>query len=136
VTPEQLALEPPEDRRPDCCPTCGRELDDPGRNRLGGYARDSATSRNAALANFPRSGTQRLAVLQAVYLAGPRGATSDEISARHGIRLYSVKPRLLELRRGGWVARNGDVRRSDVYVLTTKGLERFRDVDELGARRR
>lgn len=95
--------------------------------RLGHFAGASETSRKAALDNYPRSGTQREQVLLAVAAAGPLGTTSDEISTRMSLNLYSVKPRLIELREGGWVEQNGRTRRSragsqvDVYVATEKG---------------
>lgn len=100
-------------------------------NRLGAFARDPETSRQAALDNYPRSGKQRHQVFVAVAEAGERGAISDEIADALGIRLYSAKPRLIELRRGGWVRKNGKTRPSetnsqvDVHVLTEKGAREF-----------
>ena len=123
------------------CPHCGgrldEELENVDGNRLGGFARDSETSRKAALENFPRSGSQRRRVLLIVVRAGHAGRTSDEIADRYEINLYSVKPRLLELRRGGWVRRTGERRTtggsktgSDVYVPTARALEEIaRDPD-------
>lgn len=83
--------------------------------------------RSAALDHLPRSGTTRHTVLCHLVDAGERGLTSDEIAARHDMNLYTVKPRLIELRQGGWAERNGRQRPSprgsatDVYVATTKG---------------
>ena len=118
-----------------------RGADDPSENRLGHFARESSTSRKAALDNYPRSGTQRERCLRAIVGAGARGLTSDEIAERHHMRLYSVKPRLIELREGGWIERNGDTRPSptgsdvDVYVATAKGrteVSRRLDAEEAG----
>lgn len=94
--------------------------------KLGRFARGSATSRKAALDNYPRSGKQRHTVLMALVDAGERGLTSDEIAGMHRMNLYSVKPRLIELREGGWATQNGKQRKSeqgsdvDVYVATDK----------------
>jgi hypothetical protein len=98
---------------------------------LGGFARDSSTSRSAALTNYPRSGKQRHVVFMAVAATGSAGATSEEIAQRHNIPPASAKPRLTELRQGGWVRKDG-TRPSqhgasvDVYVLTEKGVEEYR----------
>ena len=100
---------------------------DPGRvddNHLGGFG--DGVSRQAALDNYPRSGSQRRQVLLEVAAAGGDGATSDEIAATTGMRLYSVKPRLTELRDGGWIAENGTRpspagSATTVFVLTEKG---------------
>lgn len=107
------------------------ELPAPGQNTLGPFARGSSTSRQAALDHYPRSGSLRARVLEAVYRAGHHGATSDELAERHGWRLYSVKPRLIELRRGGWLQLSGETRPSvtgspvDVHVATARARERL-----------
>jgi len=115
----------------------GGDLSEVRQNRLGRWHSGSAaTARKAALDNFPTSGKQRHRVLLAVHAAGARGATSDEISAAHRIRLYSVKPRLIELREGGWVEAAGE-RPSEtgsmvqVFVATDKARRAF---DELAAK--
>lgn len=109
------------------------ELESPGENHLGafpGSGDESGAARDAALLNYPRSGTQRQRVLQAIIDAGERGLTSDEIAERFGMRLYSVKPRVFELRAGGWIERDGTTRPSatgagvDVHIATPKALER------------
>lgn len=101
-------------------------------NRLGRFAAGSSTSRKAALDNYPRSGTQRDVILRALVAAGPRGATSDELHAALGMPNQSIKPRLGELRDGGWAYQTGDTRPSltgsavDVYAATEKGVEAVR----------
>lgn len=108
----------------------GRELG-VDEKTLGRFAAQSETSRKAALDNYPNSGIQRHTVFVAVAEAGPRGVISDEIADAKRIRLYSVKPRLIELREGGWVRQNGETRPSptgsdvDVYVLTEKGAAEY-----------
>ena len=108
--------------------------DDPGKKKLGLFhKRGSETARKAALDNYPRSGTQRLEVLLAVAAAGEDGATSDEISTQYNIRLYSVKPRMFELRQGKWLMINGTTRPSDtgsavdVHYLTDKARKWIRE---------
>jgi hypothetical protein len=88
-----------------------------------------ATSINAALYNLPRTGTQRHRILVAAIEAGARGITSDEVADRLGLNLYSAKPRVIELRTGGWLRMNGQQRPSprgcavDVHVATDKARD-------------
>lgn len=108
------------------------KVEEPGERALGGFRQGSDSARKAALDNYPRSGTQRELVLLVLASAGERGMTSDEIAREEGINLYSVKPRLIELREGGWAEQNGKTRPSprgsatDVYVATAKGREAAR----------
>lgn len=121
-----------------------REREDPGgqqriadasANHLGGFASESDTSRKAALDNYPRSGTQRLRVLEEVIRRAETGVTSEEIAERLSMHLPSVKPRLTELREGGFVekvdarpgAMGSDV---DVYKPTDKGRLESRERSE------
>lgn len=104
---------------------------DPRVNLVGGFAGESDTSREAALYHFPRSGALRGKVLHRVGEHHPTGVTSEDLAAAMGQNLYSVKPRLTELRKGGWV-RVLEQRKSktgapiDAYVLTTKAEEALR----------
>lgn len=99
-------------------------------NALGGFIGE--TSRSAAVDHYPRSGILRGKILRALAAAGDAGATSDELVARYGWRLYSVKPRLIELREGGWAFRDGS-RSSptgsqvDVYRVSAKGAAAVRE---------
>lgn len=72
-------------------------------NRLGRFVRGSATSRKAALANYPRSGTQRMEVLHRVAREGDSGATRDELVKWIGRPSNVVTPRVKELVDGGWL---------------------------------
>ena len=94
------------------------------KNKLGGFK--SETGRQAALDNYPRSGSQRWQVLQAVAGRGP--ITSVEIAREEGMHLPSVKPRLTELRQGGFVEKRGTKpgpkgSKVDAYVLTPRGRD-------------
>lgn len=88
---------------------------------------DPATSRGAALDNYPRSGTQKRRVLDELYRRGSRGATYPELQQALGIG--SAQQRLSDLKKDGWVEPNGLERRTprgsmaDVYVVTQKFLE-------------
>jgi hypothetical protein len=109
------------------------ELDAHDQTKLGGFRSGSDSARKAAIDNYPRSGSQRHRVLVALVEAGERGVTSDEIHASTGMNLYSVKPRLIELREGGWAEQNGKTRPSprgsatDVYVATERGKAAVRE---------
>lgn len=95
---------------------------------LGPYERSSGTSRQAAVDNFPRSGTQRARVLEFIAAAGPRGCTRDEVTAGLGLPDSSTDPRVWELLRGGFVEPTGETRETragshaDVLRATAKGL--------------
>lgn len=84
-------------------PVTGSQLADAAQNRLGKFARSSATSRRAALANYPRSGTQRMEVLHRVAREGDSGATRDELVKWIGRPPNVVTPRVKELVEGGWL---------------------------------
>jgi hypothetical protein len=85
-------------------------LSDPDARRLGPFARESDTSRRAALEAYPRQGTQRwriLGVLAAQHSSlapgAPIGYTRDELAAKCGMSPNTVRPRVRELIEGGWV---------------------------------
>jgi hypothetical protein len=90
----------------------GPAADDASANGLGGFARDSATSRKAALDNYPRSGTQRARVLAALMEAadGAGGLTRDELCVALNMPPNVLTPRVKELIDGGW-AHETDVNR-------------------------
>ncbi len=69
-----------------------------------------ATQTAAAIAVWPRSGTQRARVLAAISKAEADGLTDEEIGARLGLSLNSVRPRRLELVQAGLVIDSGRTR--------------------------
>lgn len=93
---------------------------------------DPATSRDAARANFPRSGSQRHRVLVAVAAAGERGLTAEEAAhatgMRSGVSGNSAAKRLSELKQAGYATPTGDTRKTangceaHVFVATSKAL--------------
>lgn len=100
----------------------------PDTDELGPFARDSDTSREAALANYPRSGNQRRVILDRLLICGGYGATREEITRATGIVPDAVRPRLIELVKGGWVRvtdRTRPTRRdndAEVVVATEKAM--------------
>lgn len=88
-------------------------VEDPAANALGGFTADSATSRKAALDNYPRSGTQRARVLGAIVATAPHGRTAHEVAAATGLYYGSVTPRIGELKRGGWIVASEETRKSE-----------------------
>lgn len=127
------------------------ELSDPDAKSLGAFARDSETSRQAALAVYPRQGTDRWKILYLLDLAsksGMPGHTRDEIARHVGLPGNTVRPRVRELMDGGWVeqARDEDgklIRRlsdaghpADVLRLTALAREAIRREHEDARRAR
>ena len=112
----------------------------PFQNRLGpSHHNAPETSGQAAVANFPRSGTQRHRVLFHIwYWTGeqhtPHGLTDDEIANRTGLLGNSVRPRRGELQRDGLVKDSGYRRSSNmghpavVWCLTDEGLRAAREL--------
>jgi hypothetical protein len=90
---------------------------------------DPSTSAKAADDVLPRSGTQRRAVVDALYEAGDGGLISDELAQITGIDYRSVTPRIGELKNLGWVFATSRTRKStknadsEVLVLTRKARE-------------
>lgn len=81
-------------------------LSDVDAKSLGPFARDSETSRQAALANYPRQGTQRWLILRYLFdrqEEGRPGCTREELAIELGMSPDAVRPRVVELRRGGWI---------------------------------
>jgi hypothetical protein len=107
----------------DRCPKCGYEppLSDAGEDKIGLFAADAKeTSRLAAIQLYPRSGTARLRVLEAVAdisaeVAG--GLTDYEIEQRTGMRHTTASARRNELVAGGWLVDTGKRRPTDTGSL-------------------
>jgi hypothetical protein len=90
------------------------------------FARGSDTSRNAALDNFPRKGTQRHRILEQLDLAGDRGLTCDQLEQQLVMRHQTASARVHELLHAGFIAPHGQRRTrsgslADVMVRTDKG---------------
>lgn len=106
---------------------CKHEAEAGPENALGPFVKDSDTSRQAALDNYPRAGSQRHRVLERLRDC-PWGATRDELAAALELPDSTVDPRVWELVRGGWVrettakrvTRSGS--EAHVLELTEKGL--------------
>ena len=77
----------------------------PSSNHLGGFQAHSGTSRSAALDNYPRSGSQRARVLNTLWRFGRQvGCTDDELfTILDELPVNAIRPRRVELVRGGWV---------------------------------
>ena len=84
--------------------------------QLGPFQRDSETSRHAAIANYPRSGTQRARVLLLI-AQGPH--TDNELVDLTGLSPSSVRPRRVELVEAGLVEDSGQRRRGSTVWATT-----------------
>lgn len=95
----------------------GIELSDPAADDIGKFRADAArSSRDGAIAVFPRSGTQRMAVLEAIAGAGDAGVTDDEIGEILDWSYSKLGPRRRELVEGGWVEDSGRLRESNSGV--------------------
>lgn len=119
------------------------ELSDPSACTEGVTAASAGdTSKAAALAVFPRSGTQRLALLRLVvenekndYAAR---ATDDWLARTSGLSLNTVRPRRGELVAGGWLTDSGATdttstgHQAVVWCLTDRAVDHF--VSEAEAR--
>lgn len=89
-------------------------LSDPDETTLGKFHRDGhATERASAIDVYPRTGTQRRAVLDYLAAAGDRGATDRELQRNLGIR--RARTRRDELVTGGWVINSGRTRQLDTH---------------------
>lgn len=101
--------------------------EDVSQNALGPFSSESDTSREAALFNYPRSGTQRWQVLTAIVSSG--GRTRDQLSEQLHLPDSSVDARVWELKKGGWIEESGRKERTraaaeaTVLVATTHGRE-------------
>lgn len=109
-------------------------------NRLGpSHHNAPETSGQAAVANFPRSGTQRATVLDVIYrhswLRG-HGLTDEEIATYAKLTGNSVRPRRGELVRDGLVVDSGERRGTwmgnpaVVWTLTEEGLRAAKELTD------
>lgn len=84
----------------------------------------SETSRQAAVAIAPTSGTLRAKVLAFIQTRGAAGATDEEIATALGLNPSTARPRRIELVRGGFIEKRGtrktsSGRAADVWVART-----------------
>lgn len=101
-------------------------LSNPDANTIGKFHADAKlTERKAALAIYPKTGTQRRSILERIALN--TGATDEELSYLLNMNPSSVRPRRGELVEGGWIEDSGRTRqlrsgeKGIVWVLTEKG---------------
>lgn len=105
-------------------------------SQLGPFARDSETSRQAAIDNYPREGGQRRAILSTFAAQIPsanfgsyKGYTRDELETITKLSGNAIRPRVKELIEGGYLEESDDVR------LTRAGSEAtVLQITELGRR--
>lgn len=113
-------------------------LSDPDKKDIGKFHAPTSdapdTERLAALSVYPRSGTQRRAVLDAIASAGERGLIDEEIAERLGMLANTERPRRVELEQGGWVVNSGRTRKTAasgteaaVWVLSAQGRAEWRE---------
>ena len=104
-------------------------LGDPAANTVGPFQSHSQTSKDAALHNQPRSGTQRRNILDFLVGQGDTGATRQEIAGCLGMSDDSVRPRIVELMKGGWVQASAFTRptplgeQAEVVVATVQARQ-------------
>jgi hypothetical protein len=85
-------------------------LSDPDEKQLGSFARESETSRQAALAAYPRQGTHWAEILAVLAKCDAGGATRQELARLLALYENTVRPRVVELmgaagsRSRSWVA--------------------------------
>lgn len=103
-------------------------LPDPGRCHVSVARYAPSTAKEAARMAYPRSGTQRMRVLDLVAHRGQAGATDEEMQVRLGLGHNSQTPRRRELVLGGWIEDSGRTRptgstgaQATVWVLTEAG---------------
>lgn len=114
------------------------KLSDPEEQQLGPFVRGSETSRQAALATYPRQGSQRWKVLMALLeedqVSPPgrlRGMTREELAGRTGLSPDTVRPRVVELIAGGWIFEGEFTRKTALgndaalVMLTPAAVERL-----------
>lgn len=112
------------------CPEA--ELSDPAKKEIGGFRKGARkTSREAAIKQYPRSGTKRLRVLEAFAQAGSRGLTHDELTellSPDNLGISTWRSRASELEHGGWIEDSGFKRKSrsnepaTVWTLTDRAI--------------
>jgi hypothetical protein len=105
-------------------------LADPASNSRGlVHEHSTDTERKAAALVAPRTGTLRARILEKLEIAGADGRTGYELQSELGDLLYSIAPRLTELRDAGWIVDSERRRETPsgadaiVWVLSSRGRE-------------
>lgn len=100
----------------------GGDLSDLGESKLGPFAKDSETSRKAALDAYPRQGTQRSRIIAVL---AQRPLTREGLANRLDLSENTIRPRVKELIEGGWIEETmhtyKTTRGSDAKVLKISG---------------
>jgi len=115
-----------DDREPE-------SLSDLEQAKLGPFAADSKTSRQAALDTYPRQGSQRRRLITALAFHG--ASTREELAGHTSMSENSVRPRVRELIDGGWIEETDHTR------MTTRGSDAtlldltFKAREQLGTER-
>ena len=114
-----------------------KELPDPGRKEIGKFSHPDSgapeTQRQSAILIYPRTGTWRLRVLNAI--ANHGGATDEELYAITGGDENTVRPRRNELMNDGWIEDSGRRRRTPskkdavVWDLTANARAQWKAFD-------
>jgi hypothetical protein len=116
-------------------------LPEPDERSIGGFHAPESeapdTERLGAIDVYPRSGTQRRRVLDAIAAAGDDGRTDDEL--RLELNIWRAEARREELKRAGWVEDSGRRRRTSVngtaaaWRLTELGLAAYPRLEDAAA---
>lgn len=114
------------------------KIDPVDEKKLGPFARDSETSRKAALDAYPRQGSQRERILRAFAAQIPNefgiriGYTRDDLETILHLSGNTIRPRVQELIEGGFLVESDLTRRTrlgsqaTVLALTKRGEEEVR----------
>lgn len=120
---KQLAAEDGDHAEDIPDPPAQMTLSDPDAVAPGQWHRPDAgapdTEREAAIGQYPKSGTDRRRVLDQLAACGDDGATDEELSVALSMRLYTAAPRRNELVDGGWVEDTGRRRPTTTGSLAT-----------------
>lgn len=143
----------PSSRRPStpdpgtlqACPECGQALPQlrlaPSIVEHKARRSDPTTSKLAAVRAFPRAGSQRRRILDALDRA-PYGYTVWELHERLGLPYVSVSTRVSELKRGHWARPSGDTRttgnggEAEILVLTGRAHRELLEQRQLAAQQK
>lgn len=112
----------------------------PDENQLGRWRKGGpSASRQAAIDNYPRSGSQKQLILRALLERGERGYTADELRTdySHVLRFNTTAARLHDLEKDGWLDVLGERATSSgskgrVYTLSAEAAQWVRSKEQAG----